>query len=200
MRTHDPLLSVGRAAKQAGVSISTVGEWIDAGGPVAEVVDTRALEAGLDVPESFFAGLRLGEEVDVRVDALGGRSFPGRVRAIVPRADPRARTFPVKVELLGGVEEIGVGMLVKVLLPIGEPTPATLVPKDAVVAQGREGVLFVIEEDDTVRQISVRTGRAAGDWIEVTGVSVGARVVTQGNERLAPGQLVIPERSEHQAP
>lgn len=188
----------------AGVVVrerTAVGEWIDAGGPVAEMVDSSTLEVALEVPEAFYSGLEVGEEAAVRVDALGGRPLAGRVRAVVPSADPRARTFPVKIDLLAVDGAVGVGMLAKVDLAVGAEETAVLVPKDAIVSTGSDGVLYVIGEGDTVRAVNVTTGRAKGDWVGVVGeVAAGDRVVVQGNERLAPGQKVQPQRSEHQAP
>jgi hypothetical protein len=40
-----------------------------------------------------------------------------------------------------------------------------------------------------------------GSWIEIrSGLAPGARVVTRGNERLQPGQSVLPEPGEYALP
>ena len=110
------------------------------------------------------------------------------VRAVVPRADPRSRTFPVKVVIPNPGGDIGVGMLATVRLPVGEATSAVMVPKDALVDGVQGSSVYVIGGDDTVRPVSVTTGGSQGAWIAVSGgVSPGDRVVTRGNERLRPG-------------
>ena len=79
--------------------------------------------------------------------------------------------------------------------------PATIVPKDAVISQGRDKFLYRVNGDNTVEQVSVQTGAGAGAWIEVTGaVRPGDRVVTRGNERLMPGMGVSGTPLEYKVP
>ncbi len=180
---------------------SAPGEWIDAGGAVAEMIDVGDLEVDLEVPEQYFAGLARGEPVAVEILALAGESVEGKVRAVVPRANPQARTFPVKVSIPNREGRIGVGMLARVRLPIGAGASRVLVPKDAVVARGGERLVFVIGEGDRVRPVAVTTGQSQGAWIAVAGeVAAGDRVVTQGNDRLQPGQQVEPQPGEYEEP
>ncbi len=59
----------------------------------------------------------------------------------------------------------------------------------------------MIGEGDAVMPVVVRPGAAVGVWIAVEGgVSPGDRVVTRGNERLFPGQTVVPEAMEYEQP
>jgi RND family efflux transporter MFP subunit len=177
------------------------GEWLAVGDPVAEMVDLGDLEVTVQVPESGFSGLAAGGAARVVIASLGGYEVVGSIRAVVPRANDQARTFPVKISLDNAERRIGAGMLAQVYLPVGEPRPAVVVPKDAVAAQGRDSVVYVIGEGEVVRPVVVRPGAAVGDWIAVEGgVKAGDRVVTRGNERLFPGQKVVPEAMEYEVP
>lgn len=175
----------------------SVGEWIGAGDPVAELVDTRDLEVTLQVPEQFFSGLVVGVPVRVTIGSLGRSDFEAKIRAVVPRADPQARSFPLKVAISNPKGEIGVGMLARIAVPVGSAEPATLVPKDALVSRGGNRVVFVVGQEDKVRSVQVISGTATGNWVAVQGeIAAGDRVVIQGNERLAAGQQVLPEAVE----
>ena len=177
------------------------GEWISAGGPVLELVDTGELEVTVELPERQFGELAEGRPVTVRLRALGDVTVEGEIRAVVPRADPQARTFPVKVRIPNQEGRIGVGMLARVRIPVGEPTTGVLVPKDALVEQGTDWVVYEIEADDTVRPVPVRRGGAQGIWIAVEGpVEPGDRIVTRGNERLRSGAQVRAEPQEYPEP
>ncbi len=177
------------------------GEWLAVGDPVAEMVDLGDLEVTVQVPESGYSGLAAGGAARVLFASLGGHEVEGAIRAVVPRANEQARTFPVKISLDNSERRIGAGMLAQVYLPVGEPRPAVVVPKDAVAAQGRDSVVYVIGEGDAVRPVVVQTGAAVGVWIAVEGgVKAGDRVVTRGNERLFPGQTVVPKPMEYEAP
>ncbi len=178
-----------------------VGEWLGAGDAVARMVDVGHLELELEVPERLVSGVAPGESVSVGFDAVEGLEVVGRVRAVVPAANPQARTFPVMVEIDNTDGRIGVGMLGRARLEVGEPQQAVLVPKDAVVLQGRESIVFVLDPEDRPVAVPVETGGALGGWIAVRGeIESGSRVVTVGNERLQPGFPVAPELKEYERP
>ena len=178
-----------------------VGEWLEAGGAVVELLSLERLEVSLDLPERYFAALRMKTPVRISFESLPGIEFDGQVQTIIPRADPQARTFPIKLSLSNPQGRIAVGMLARVTLPIGEPYMGTLVPKDAVVTQGTQQFVYLLSEDDSVGRTAVRTGVGVGQWVQVEGpLQSGDKVVTQGNERLQDGQKVRAEQLEYPLP
>jgi len=180
---------------------TAVGEWVDVGGPVAEMVDLQNLEVTIQVPSRYYAGLEAGAPATVRFETLGGHEVTGTIRAVVPRADPQARTFPVKISVPNREGKIGVGMLAQVRIPVGGMQKATMVPKDAIVSRGDQKTVWIVSGDNAVRPVQVETGLAQGEWIEVRGeLKAGDRIVTRGNERLFPGQTVQPEPQEYAKP
>ena len=183
------------------------GEWLNVGDPVVELISLESLEIRLEAPEQYFGGLRTGGEVAISFDALPGVDFRGKVRAVVPRANPRSRTFPVLVQLDNRSQRVGVGMLAHVDLELGQRSDSVLVPKDAVVHREGKDLLYVLEdqkiegEEATVaKAVDVTTGTGVASWVVVHGdVQAGDRVVTRGNERLADGQQVQGEPLEDSA-
>ncbi len=178
-----------------------VGQWMQQGGTVVEMVAPDDVEVRIDVPERYYHLLRMAVEVRVVFDALPGEEIVGRVDQIIPRADPRARSFPVKVSIANDEGRIGVGMLARVSLPVGETYRATVVPKDAVIRQGGREYLYRINGEQSVETVAVESGQGIGDWVVVKGaISPGDRVVTRGNERLQPGQAVQGEALDYPRP
>ena len=187
-----------------------VGAWINKGDKVAEVIEIAPIEVTVSVPENFITGLQatmatnetqgLPTQADVRVDSLGGEIVAGQVTRIVPQADLRSRTFPVKVQvenpLLGSSHMLKAGMIGHVTLPVEASRPSTLVPKDALVLSGGSSMVFVALTDPktkqtTVRPVPVKLGLSQGSQIQVFGdLKAGDQVVTRGNERIRPGQAV----------
>jgi multidrug efflux pump subunit AcrA (membrane-fusion protein) len=108
----------------------------------------------------------------------------------------------VKVRVQNVVDEHGPllksGMFARVTLPVGEPKPLPLVPKDAVSIGGKTPVVFVVDSaggKTSVRAVPVTLGVANGQWVSVGAneIKAGDVVVVEGNERLRPGQEVRPE-------
>lgn len=181
--------------------LAEVGEWLAVGAPVVELLSLETLYIRVQVPEKFFSNLIPGSDVAVHFDALPDLEIQGTVSAIIPRADPQARTFPVKISIPNGEGRIGVGMLAEVLLPAGASYRATVIPKDALLTQGQESYVFLLNGDDTVQRTLVESGGGIGAWIVVRGdIQPGQRVVTRGNERLQEGQAVVGEHVEYALP
>ena len=190
-----------------------VGAWINKGDRVAEVVEVDPIEVQAAVPEVYVAELQeaiaAAEErneplkAGVRVDAISQREFEGVVERIVPSADTRTRTFPVKIRVdnpkQGSSHMIKPGMMCHVTVPVGRPQKAVLAPKDAIVLGGATPMIFRIDKTETGADttenafpVPVKLGINRGNQVQVIGdVSPGMKVVTRGNERLQPGQAVI---------
>lgn len=177
-----------------------VGQWLKRGDPVVEISALDEVDLEVYVVEQQIPFIELGTEVEVEIGALR-RSFPGKVRAVIPKADVKTRTFPVMIrvknEVIEGVPVIKAGMLATVELPVRAETASLLVPKDAVVLGGQSPVVFRVTADQeggesgTVSPVPVKLGTPLSTWIEIEGnLSVGDWVVVRGNERLRPDQAV----------
>lgn len=175
-----------------------VGQWIDQGDPVAEVIEVAFVDVQVSVEEGYISQLRLNAPVRVTMDALPGREFSGQIRYIVPQADLRSRSFPVEIRLANenlpdGTPVIKPGMLGRVSLPVVRRPEAVLVPKDALVLGGPRPLVYVVSRDSIdpalgkVRPVPVKLGSAEANFMEAEGdVHSGDLVVIEGNERLFP--------------
>ncbi len=188
----------------AGLVVSEkteVGQWLMVGGPVVELMSLEDLEVHVDVPERYYASLNPRAVAQLTVDAIPGLAIEGTVTAIIARADPSARTFPLKVKIGNQRGRVGAGMLAQVSFPAGESYQATVVPKDAIVRQGEASVVYRINGEDKVDLVPVTTGEGVGAWIVVTGdIQTGQKVITRGNERVFPGMAVKGESLEYALP
>jgi RND family efflux transporter MFP subunit len=167
-----------------------VGEWLGEGEAVVTLVVLDPVRVMVSVPERYVSFLKQGETSQVAFDSLGERTFAGQIAAVIPRADPAVRTFPVRVEIPNPDGMVKAGMFARVSLPVGEAYRAILVPKDGLVLGATGSSVFTVKES-RARQVNVNTGPSHGSYIEVTGpLEPGAMVVVRGNERLQSGQSV----------
>lgn len=176
------------------------GQWIKEAEVVAEVAELSQVEAKFFVPEEYISRVKLGLEIKLTLDAYPGEDFKGTISRIIPQADTRSRTFPVKVvidnTITEGVPKLKSGMLARVHVGVGQQQKALIVPKDALVLGGPQPMVQVVDfqgasKEGAARAVPVNTGLAHGTWIQVSGdLKVGQQVVIKGNERLRPGQIV----------
>jgi len=172
-----------------------IGSWVGKGAAVADLVELDRVDVVVPVVEDYVLGIETGTAVSITVGAVPGRTFEGTVSAVVPSADERARTFPVKVRisnsLAGDRPLLKAGMFATIHVPVGGTERALLVPKDALVLGGPQPIVYVVTPTGTVAPVPVETGIAVDSEIQVKGhLEVGQQVVVRGNERLRPGQKV----------
>ncbi|QDT92093.1 efflux RND transporter periplasmic adaptor subunit [Gimesia algae] len=179
-----------------------VGQWVNSGELVAEVIALDQVDINVQVLENHIPHVRLGMEVRVEIPAIPDQVFTGEVALIVPQADVRARTFPVKVRVKNTITKDGPllksGMLARAVLPTGPKQSALLVSKDALVLGGPSPMIYVVDHEKgeqkqgKARVVPVQVGVSEGRLIQVKGdLMPGQQVVIRGNERLRPGQDVI---------
>ena len=176
-----------------------LGEWVNPGDGVLELVATDNLRFDFRVGQQSFATLSPQTPVEITLDAFPGRSISGRVDTIVPVKNPGARTFLVRVLAdtteTGDPPRITPGMSARGKLNIDTGRSGVAVSRDAILRfpDGRVTVWVVDTGGDlpVVREQVVRTGLEFDGVVEVTsGLSVGDLVVVRGNETLQEGQTV----------
>lgn len=169
---------------------SQVGEWLDSGDNVVELIDIDTVEIKVDMPEKYVHQVKKGDEVSVTFNSLPGKEFAGKIVSIVPQADQASRAFPVKINLDNKDHIIKSSMSARVSFLLGDTVEVKLVPKDAITDSNGVKMLFVVREGAAV-PLTVMTGIEDGGKVQVEGeVNVGEQVVVRGNERLQPMQPV----------
>lgn len=179
-----------------------VGEWIQVGDPVAEIAALDQVDVVAQVVEDHVSFIDRGASVRVELPSLPTAIFTGEVHRIVPKANLRSRTFPVKIrvdnEFVDGVPQIKSGMYARAILPTGDLRKALLTPKDSLVLGGPQPMIYVVVDQGgktVAKPVPVQLGIAVGNLIQISPLGgapldKGARVVVEGNERLRPNQEV----------
>lgn len=167
-----------------------VGQWVDEGGGIVELVDLSRVQVEVPLPERYVSEVHVDDPVSARFDGLPNHQAQGRVLSVVAQADRSARTFPIKVELPNRDLAMKSGMVSRVTLRIGTPYEALVVPKDALVLRGGREFVFVVQ-DGRVAQVPVTPVLHVEGVVQVAGeLQPGMQVVVEGNERLRSGQAV----------
>lgn len=180
-----------------------VGAWISQGDPVVEVIELDEVEIEVQATAEMVVALRKGDVIRVEFPELPNELLTGTIDRIVPMSATRARTFPVHVKLKNRIQQetpmLMAGMLARVDLPAGRRQTLPLVPKDALVLNGDDRSVYVVDRAannesaavGTARKVDVDLGVAVDGRIQVRGdVRVGDLVVVVGNERLTPNSQV----------
>ena len=181
--------------------VTEVGQWVQPGDDIVEVITLGELDAIADVPEKMIDHVKVGDTAEVIIDPLGLR-VSGKVVTINPNGRNSARTFPVKIRLEDEGGRLKPGMSVTIWLPVGAPGDFLTVPEDAVL-YSLEGTSVWIAEPSAdgspmptaavvpVRTLFAQQGRVVVEPIVAADrekLKDGTTVVIEGAESLFPMQ------------
>lgn len=156
-------------------------------------LDTLYFEA--TAPETALPSLRVGQRVEVSLDATPGRTTPGVLREIIPVASGTNRSVRLRISLVrpevGGVKQV-VGGFARAVVGAGTAHPVLSVPRTALASdEGQLGVFVVEDGKAKRREIQVSDAGGVGDRLQVlSGLRAGEKVVIRGAESLTNGQPV----------
>ncbi len=157
--------------------------------PIVSVVSGE-VELVLGVEESQIGKVKEGQRAEIVVAAYPGEVFGAKVAVVGPSADPKSRTFTVKVRPEEHDGKLRPGMFAQVSIVAEEREKAVLVPKEAVVSRGGQRVVYVVK-GDVVQERPVQVGLARNGQVEiVSGVDAGEEVVVSGQSDLRDGDKV----------
>jgi len=173
-----------------------VGEWVDPGDGLVELVATDKLRFDFRVPQTHYTRIDMSTVVELSLDALPESTLSGRIQAIVPVKDPGARTFLLRVVANADTPVmVTPGMSARAKIRVDTGREAVVVPRDALLLypDGRKTVWIADQGagETTVHEQRVETGLEFDGLVEIReGLEAGVVVVTRGNEALQNGQVV----------
>ena len=151
------------------------------------------------VPERYASQVRPGQEVDLAVESLPGRTIGGRVARVNPTVDTANRTFEVEVWVPNRERLLKSGSFATASILLGADAGAVTVPEEAIVRYAGVTKLFTVVGDRAVvvpvelgsRLDISGPGGVVHRWVEVSGpLAVGVPVVTTGHSQLSDGASV----------
>ena len=165
------------------------GNFVQINTPIFRIVDNSRLEATLNVPERELETLKPGLPVSLRVDALPGKAFAGKVDRVAPVVDAASGTFRVVCAFANG-GTLQPGMFGRIRIDYDQRTDALVVPRVALLEDEGDPAVFAVKKGKAVR-VPVKLGYLDGQWAEVRqGLKVGDQVVTAGKVALREGSPV----------
>ncbi len=167
-----------------------VGNMVQTFSPTFRVTSFSPLLAEMHVPERELNKLGPGQAASVRVDALPGEEFVGRILRISPVVDAASGTFKVTVEVRDESRRLKPGMFGRIGIVYDTHADATLVPKQAVLSQDDESAVYIVRGDTAYRQLVVRGFENSGFVEVLSGLTPGDEVITTGQTNLRDSSRV----------
>ncbi|HKB84024.1 MAG TPA: efflux RND transporter periplasmic adaptor subunit [Burkholderiales bacterium] len=182
-------------AANVGDIVTPFSSALDSKGAVVTMADMTTLEVEADVSESSLSKVRIGQPVEIQLDALPDMRFRGEVSRTVPTVDRSKATVMTKIRFLEPDARVLPEMSAKAAflskaVDEGERTARPAVNPGALANRGGREVVFVVKEGK-LTEVPVETGAKIGDLVEIRrGPQPGEKVVLRPPEKLHGGSVV----------
>jgi membrane fusion protein, heavy metal efflux system len=143
-------------------------------------IDTMWMLA--NVAETDSPAFRVGQQVQVTINAFPGRVFDDKITTIGASVDPNTRRVLVRSEINDPQHELRAGMFANFVIGTGPPVLSPGVPIDGVVREG-DGTMTVWVTADRRRFVrrTVKIGKRHDGYRQILGgVQIGELVATEG--------------------
>lgn len=166
------------------------GETASAGMQVLSIVSLDPVLLKGNLPENMVDLIKVGQLVEVKVDALPGQIFTGKVTFVSPLSVPTGQFFPVEISIANPQTLLKAGMTASAYLKCESTQKLPVVPKTAVLERDGQKYVFIVA-NGIARRAPVVTGLQDESFVEVAeGLKTGEQVVSGGVESLQDGDTV----------
>jgi membrane fusion protein, multidrug efflux system len=180
------------------------GQYVSSGMMLVTVQSLDPIRVDFPMPEQTIGKLRVGQQVEISVDAFPSEVFKGKIESLDARVAQDTRTLLVRASLPNPMSKLLPGMFANVLVLVGEARDVVTVPRTAVTYSLYGDSIYVVkaagppneEAANAERKLIadrrfIKTGPARDDRVTVlSGLAAGEEVVTTGQLKLNPGTLI----------
>jgi RND family efflux transporter MFP subunit len=182
-------------APQAGIVSqrhAQPGEKLPVDGKILTLVDLAEMEVEAAVPAGDIPNMRVGQEVNFRVEGFGEREFRGRIDRINPATQSGSRSILVYAVLPNQDQALKGGMFAKGSVTLARIESAQVLPLSAVREENGKAYVMRIA-DDRLESRAVTLGlrnEDEGTVQIVDGLDAQSRVVRANPGAYKPGTAV----------
>ena len=182
------------------------GNLVQPGNEILKIGDFSQVKIEVQISELELGKLKIGQSVEVRLDAFPNRQYIGILKRISPAANTTARLIPVEVVIPNIESTIGSGLLARVNFQNANRhrvvVPARAIQTEAggrgrdeeKLTSSLQGTVFILvkeKEKDKVKVRRVTLGQKADGKVEViSGLEPGESYVMRSSKPLKDGENV----------
>jgi len=173
-----------------GLRKVSIGDYVNPGQDLVNIENIETLKVDFRVSETYAVQLKIGQTINVTLDAIPGAVYEGKVYAIDPAHDPNGRAVVLRARLPNKDGQLRSGMFARVGLILEDLKQRILLPETALVPMGQD--LFVFKLDDGKAKLTkVKIGQRRAGAVEIVeGLDATAIIITEGALKLRDGTLV----------
>ncbi len=155
------------------------GQYVTPGTELYMLADLTNIWVYVDIYENELSWVKEGDIAEMKVVAIPGKVFVGKVAYIYPYMESRTRTNRIRLEFNNQDLRLKPEMFANVILKTGRQVDALVVPSEAIVRSGTDNQIFVVREPGKFEPRVVTLGVSSEGMVQIlSGVEPGEEVVT----------------------
>ena len=160
--------------------------------PIVKLAQSDLLRLRMPVPEDAVRYVKVGDTLQVRVDALD-RSFTGKVVRFTRDVNFETRTMETEVDVENKDLSIDPGMYANTQLQLDHADNVLTIPVEALLLRDNKDLVYVVDSENRVQQKTVEVGLRGSQLAEIkSGLNEGERVILGGQEKYQENERVAP--------
>lgn len=203
-----------------GIRQANLGQYLQPGATIVNLEQLSPLHLDFTLPQSDSPRVHGGQKVEITVNAFPNKLFFGRINAINPAVNVQSRTLAIQATLENQEDRLKPGMYADIRIIGDTKQVQTVVPVTAITYSLYGDSVYVLSAEKAttktasmtpakgrsptrakpvymVRQVFVKTGETRGNWVSVSGIKPGERIVTAGQLKLRNGARVVINNQEN---
>jgi len=179
------------------------GQYVTPATELYLIADLSRVWVYADIYEYELPWVRVGDRADMRLAAIPGSTYHGRVNYIYPYAEAKTRTIQVRLAFDNPLLLLKPELFADVTIYARRQVDAIVIPAAAVVRSGTRDQVFVVRAPGKFEPRPVILGLASSGEVQVLeGIQVGDEVVTsaqflidsESNLREATAKMMAPSK------
>jgi len=167
-----------------------LGQYIQPGTDVVRLEDTTLMKLRFTVPQTDISDIRLGQDIEIFVDAYPETTFSGKISAIEPAVNYQSGLIQVQADIPNNEGQLRSGMFARAHIILPTLENQVILPQTAITFTLYGDNVYLVGKDENgdlrARQSVVKTGERKGEVVHILdGVKAGETVVTSGQVRLS---------------
>ena len=190
-----------------GIRSVAVGDYVKDGADLVSLEDRSRMWVDFRLPERFVGQTKVGQTVEVSLDAMPGKPLLGKIEALDALVDANGRSLLVRARIDQPGAELKSGMFARARVVFAVRERALMVPEQALVPQGgKQYLIKAVPAPGGAASVAPGNGagpalvsqrleaklgvRQAGKVEILEGLSAGDMIVTAGQARVMRGDAL----------